>query len=160
MFKVRKIENRLVIGLCVLAFSVAGCGEVAKQIEFVVCPGCAGADGADGAAGATGGAGLNCWDLNGDGACNKAAEDWNGPEGIPDGVCDAWDCHGPRGRAGDAGDVGATGQAGADGADGEDGEDGADGQDGMNGQDGENVGGGSHDHCLDGNGRDCDNGNG
>ena len=41
--------------------------------------------------------GLNCWDFSGDGMCD-ADEDWNGPDGVPDDVCDAWDCQGVQKR--------------------------------------------------------------
>ena len=61
-------------------------------------------DGADGLPG------LACWDSNANGECD-AEEDWTGPEGEPDDLCDTWDC---RGIPGNSGDDGAKGDTGAD----------------------------------------------
>jgi hypothetical protein len=79
-----------------------------------------GTNGLAGPRGEIGPAGLNCWDLNGNGRAD-ADEDANG-----DGAFDAADCQGAAGLRGPAG---ATGAAGADGGDGVDGTDGADGID-------------------------------
>jgi hypothetical protein len=35
---------------------------------------------------------LQCWDRNVDGACDPATEDLTGPDGMPDGQCDTYDC--------------------------------------------------------------------
>jgi hypothetical protein len=51
--------------------------------------------------------GISCWDLNGNGVVDRAAEDVNS-----DGVVDAEDCRGPKGE------VGASGSDGLDGVDG------------------------------------------
>ncbi|GEM_PF-1057357 len=116
--------------------------------------------GQKGEPGAPGEAGINCWDLNGNGV-NDPEEDTNG-----DGEFNALDCQGPAGQDGQS-TQGAPGAPGADGADGincwdlngngvndpeEDtngdgefnaldcqgapGQDGADGQNGAPGQDG------------------------
>ena len=53
--------------------------------------------------------GLQCWDLNGNGAYDSA-EDSN-----QDGVFDARDCHGPTGPQGPTGPTGATGPTGPQG---------------------------------------------
>lgn len=53
---------------------------------------------------APGGAGLSCWDLDGDGICDAGVEDANG-----DGVCDAFDCRGPEGPQGTSGTDGDDG---------------------------------------------------
>jgi len=46
--------------------------------------------------------GLDCWDKSSDGVCD-ASEDWSGPNGEPDGICDAWDCQGAPGVQGERG---------------------------------------------------------
>ena len=77
--------------------------------------------------GAPGAAGINCWDLNGDGV-DDADEDVN-----DDGVWDALDCQGTDGA------TGASGTDGTDGVDGTDGTDGANGTNGTDGQDGADL---------------------
>lgn len=57
-----------------------------------------GEDGTNGANGMNGSDGLACWDLNGNGACDAAAEDKNA-----DTMCTVIDCQGPVGPAGPAG---------------------------------------------------------
>lgn len=80
--------------------------------------------------GADGAPGINCWDLNGNGA-DDPEEDVNG-----DGVWDALDCQGTPGADGQDGRPGIPGAPGADGQDGLDGQDGVDGRDGTDGTDG------------------------
>ena len=75
--------------------------------------------------------GLACWDFDGTGDCN--GQDWNGPDGVPDGVCDAWDCQGQPGAQGEQGPQGLPGEAGPPGADGADGAVGAVGPQGPRG---------------------------
>ena len=87
-----------------------------------------GSDGADGMIGADGMNGLNCWDFDEDGECDFA-DDWNGPDGFPDGICDAWDW---QGRPGEQGDTGPAG-SGPQGPQGPQGEKGDRGDDGNNG---------------------------
>jgi hypothetical protein len=53
--------------------------------------------------------GLNCWDFSGEGVCD-ADEDWNGPGGVPDEICDAWDCQGSPGEPGLEGPAGSVSQ--------------------------------------------------
>lgn len=50
--------------------------------------------------------GLNCWDFDQDASCDES-DDWNGPEGVSDGFCDAWDCKGLTGPEGPQGLPGA-----------------------------------------------------
>ena len=52
----------------------------------------------EGPAGSDGIDGINCWDLNGNGECDRASEDMN-----EDNVCDAVDCQGPEGPPGATG---------------------------------------------------------
>lgn len=68
-------------------------------------PGPAGADGADGADGAQGPPGLACWDLNGNGLCERL-EDVN-----RDFSCTALDCRGPQGPQGKPGNLALAGQS-------------------------------------------------
>jgi octaheme c-type cytochrome (tetrathionate reductase family) len=73
----------LAIALVAGAF-IAGCsGDDGKDGT----PGTPGATGSTGATGATGPAGLNCWDLNGNGVGDLATEDIN-----KDGKVDVYDC--------------------------------------------------------------------
>jgi hypothetical protein len=60
---------------------------------------CRGADGTDGTNGTNGTNGLSCWDLNGNGLADPE-EDVSGPEGVPDGNFNAWDCRGANGGNG------------------------------------------------------------
>ena len=62
--------------------------------------------------------GLDCWDSNANGECDEE-EDWTGPEGEADGLCDMWDC---RGVSGVPGEPGVRGPAGSPGPQGEPGE--------------------------------------
>jgi hypothetical protein len=84
--------------------------------------------------------GLNCWDLNNNGACDLATEDSSG-----DGECNALDCQGaegapgpegPEGPQGPQGETGPQGPAGADGAPGPEGPPGPAGADGAPGPEG------------------------
>jgi hypothetical protein len=98
-------------------FTLAGCGSgpgwlgAGLVIEDLLDPDERGDDG------------LDCWDLDGDLTCGEE-EDWTGPEGEPDAVCDVWDCQGipgidgadgASGPQGPAGDVGAAGPVGTPG---------------------------------------------
>lgn len=65
-----------------------------------------GPPGEQGPPGADGDDGLNCWDLNGNGAEDVATEDTNG-----DGAVNVNDCKGPKGDKGDTGDTGPAGPA-------------------------------------------------
>ncbi|MCG3138013.1 MAG: hypothetical protein HJJLKODD_01869 [Phycisphaerae bacterium] len=75
-------------------------------------------------------AGLNCWDLNGNGLPDSA-EDRN-----EDGLFSALDCQGADGATGPTGPAGADGVDGVDGVDGSDGADGATGSQGPTGPQG------------------------
>jgi hypothetical protein len=66
--------------------------------------GATGPQGPIGATGAPGVDGADCWDLDGDGACNPLVEDVDG-----DFVCDVADCRGAPGPAGPEGPPGANG---------------------------------------------------
>ena len=88
-----------------------------------------GNDGNDGTDGADGSDGLACWDFAADGECDPD-DDWNGPDGEPDGYCDAWDCQGTPGEQGEQGPQGEPGEDGQAGEQGPQGEPGQDGEDG------------------------------
>ena len=77
--------------------------------------------------------GLNCWDLNGNGAADDD-EDING-----DGVVDVVDCQAAPGQDGTAGPAGAPGPEGPQGPAGPAGADGADGSSGGRGPAGPSV---------------------
>jgi hypothetical protein len=94
--------------------------------------GIAGTDGTDGSDG------LNCWDMDASGVCD-ADDDWTGPDGEPDGICNYLDCQGPAGADGTStgtqgpqGPAGPQGPSGTDGTDGTNGTDGTDGSNGLN----------------------------
>lgn len=72
-------------------------------------PGEQGDKGDAGEQGPAGQDGLNCWDLDGDGAKDLPDEDANG-----DGMVDVADCKGPKGDKGDKGDTGETGPTGSE----------------------------------------------
>ena len=98
-------------GLPLLMFSscLAGCGNVPDWLEIVIPlrVGTGEAEaGPEGPPGNPGADGANCFDVR---------DDWNGPEGVPDGVLDAWDCQGAMGVPGEPGERGSDGQDGADG---------------------------------------------
>lgn len=65
--------------------------------------------GPQGDPGSPGAAGLNCWDLNGNGICDLAAEDIT-----QNGICDALDCKGPEGSPGKYGKVAVVAKSGGD----------------------------------------------
>ena len=62
--------------------------------------------------------GLDCYDLNANGECDEE-EDWTGPEGEPDAVCDVYDCRGSDGDDGADGEAGVPGPTGPHGEPGE-----------------------------------------
>jgi len=91
--------------------------------------GISGADGTDGIDG------LNCWDMDANGVCD-GDDDWTGPDGEPDGICNHLDCQGLTGPQGPTGPAGQDGTNGSDGTNGTNGIDGTNGTDGADGADG------------------------
>ncbi len=145
---------KYLLGLILVLFLTASCDSLPAFVINLPIGGDRAADGQQGppgAAGVDGERGLDCWDLNRTGICE--GQDRSGPDGAPDGWCDAWDCQGP------AGEPGTNGTNGVDGVDGTDGQDGADGRNGVvgrNGQDGQD--GSDGEDGQDGSGP-CPNGN-
>ena len=93
--------------------------------------GAVGPQGPIGPVGAQGIAGLACWDLDGDGACNPLVEDFNG-----DLACGVADCIGPEGPIGATGAMGPQGERGLVGPQGPIGATGAQGPEGPIGPQG------------------------
>jgi hypothetical protein len=96
---------------CLAVWVICGCGGpgwlgLGLGIEAILDPDQVTEDGEDG---------THCWDLDGDSSCGEE-EDWTGPEGEPDGVCDAMDCRGADGANGEDGSDGNVGEPGLDGS--------------------------------------------
>lgn len=77
--------------LSILLIGVMGCGLEDYQrdiLGIIIAQNNSGSDG------------LDCWDFSEDAVCDED-EDWNGPDGFPDGICNAWDCQGASGELGE-----------------------------------------------------------